>query len=102
MSLNRSEQRIFDYLRGWAEERQHWVRKVQTFSAESGNAAQAAQRLEGELWRYYVERSAVVPALREAAVREGLNRTSLRNLAEMLLRQWTNPKPTPNRTTDLQ
>ena len=52
----------------------------------------AAVRLDGELWRYYEERSAVVTSFREAARVEGLQRTSMKNLAELLLRLWMEPR----------
>jgi len=58
VSLNRCEQRIFDYLQAQPEERRHWQRKIQA-AAREGLGANAVSRLEGELWRYYVERSAV-------------------------------------------
>ncbi len=50
-------------------------------------------RLEPELWRYYVERSEVVALFKEAVRHEGLGRTSMRNLAELLIRLWTEPRP---------
>lgn len=53
----------------------------------------AAERLQQELWAYYVERSAVAAPFREIAQREGLQRTSMRNLAEYLIRLWTVPRP---------
>ncbi len=93
MSLNRSEQRVFDYLQGHAEERHYWLGKVQTIAADSADPHAAAHRLEGELWRYYQERSAVVPVFKDAARHEGLQRTSMKNLAEHLLRLWVAPRP---------
>jgi hypothetical protein len=90
VSLNRCEQRIFDYLQAQPEERRHWQRKIQT-AAKEGSAANAVSRLEGELWRYYLERSAVATPFRDAARHEGLHRTSMRNLAELLIRLWTEP-----------
>ena len=92
MSLNRCEQRVFDYLQGHREERQFWQDKVRAAAGALGDHA-AAVRLDGELWRYYLERSAVAPAFMEAARLEGLQRTSMKNLAELLLRLWTEPKP---------
>jgi len=97
VSLNRSEQRIFDYLSAQTDERQFWVGKVQKIAREAVDAFAAALRLEPELWNYYVERSAVVPSFRAAASREGLKRTSMRNLAELLIRLWTTPRPQPKK-----
>jgi hypothetical protein len=93
MSLNRCEQRVFDYLQGHAEERHFWQAKVQSACRAAGDDHAAAQRLETELWRYYEERSAVAPIFKEAARIEGLRRTSMRNLAELLIRLWTEPRP---------
>lgn len=96
MSLNRSEQRVFDYLQSQVDERQFWVGKVQKTSREFGGDSDRAVRvLENDLWSYYLERSEVVRGFREAAQGEGLQRTSMKNLAELLLRLWVEPKPKP-------
>ena len=92
MSLNRSEQRVFDYLERHPEERHFWIGKVQTVCRSLDDHA-AAVRLESDLWRYYEERSAVASPFKEAARHEGLRRTSMRNLAELLIRLWTEPRP---------
>ena len=93
MSLNRCEQRVFDYWKHQADERQHWQGKVRRAAQEAGDVHAAATRLEVELWRYYLERSAVAAVFKEAARHEGLQRTSMKNLAELLLRLWVEPKP---------
>ena len=93
MSLNRSEQRVFDYWQRQAGERQFWQDKVRAFAKIAENDHVAATRLESELWRYYLERSAVAEPFKEAARIEGLGRTSMKNLAELLLRLWTEPRP---------
>ncbi|MBI5767968.1 MAG: hypothetical protein HZA93_09235 [Verrucomicrobia bacterium] len=93
MSLNRSEQRIFDYVQKHREEGQYWQDKVRATSRAEVSDQAAVARLEPELWRYYLERSSVVPALMEAARVEGKQRTSMKNLAELLLRLWTEPRP---------
>ena len=93
MSLNRTEQRMFDYLMGHPDERQHWLGKVQSIAAAVGDPHAAATRLEVELSYYLKERSGVVPKLRDLEPREGVGRTSLRNLAEHLLRLWVAPRP---------
>ena len=93
MSLNRSEQRIFDYLQGHADERLFWQQKVRGVAKNVENDPVAVARLEPELWRYYVERSAVASPFREAARVEGLARTSMKNLAELMLRLWVEPRP---------
>lgn len=93
MSLNRSEQRVFDYLQGHQEERQYWLNKVHVIATENADLHQAANRLDSELWRYYQERAAVVREFREAVQQEGIQRTSMKNLAEYLLRLWVTPRP---------
>jgi hypothetical protein len=93
MSLNRCEQRVFDYIKGHPEERHYWVGKVQTVCRAVGDDHLATSRLEPELWRYYEERSAVAAPFKEAARLEGVKRTSMKNLAELLVRLWTEPRP---------
>ena len=93
MSLNRTEQRAFDYISANAEERHYWQNKVQTIARDLGDPHAAAIRIDAELWHYYRERTGVVPQLRDAAQREGLARTSMKNLAEYFLRQWVAPRP---------
>jgi hypothetical protein len=93
MSLNRSEQALYEYIRGHPEERQHFTDKVRAIVAASAETAQAVARIDTELWRYYEERSAVVPIFREEVMKFGLRRTSMKNLAEYLVRIWVEPKP---------
>jgi hypothetical protein len=93
MSLNRCEQRVFDYLQSHPDERHHWRGKFQRVTKDAVDERVAVEQLEVELWRYHQERSAVVPLFKEAAAQEGLKRTSMKNLAELLLRLWTEPKP---------
>ena len=97
MSLNRTEHMTFDYLEGQPDERHFWVDKVRTIARETSDGHEAARRLEVELWHYVVERSAVVSPFRDQAGREGLPRTSMRNLADYLLRLWTEPRPKPKK-----
>lgn len=93
MSLNRCEQRIYDYLQCHPEERQHWQGKFQSAAKFFSNELQVVERMEPELWRYFEERSAVAEPFKSAARLEGVQRTSMKNLAELLLRLWTEPKP---------
>jgi hypothetical protein len=53
----------------------------------------AVARLDSELWRYFEERSAVVAVFSEAAKAYGTKRISMKNLAEYLIRLWTEPRP---------
>jgi len=91
VSLNSCEQRVFDYLELKPEERNYWFEKVRLLNAKSVTKEVSIQRLDSDLWNYYVERCNVVSHFREAARVEGLNRTSMRNLAELLTRVWVEP-----------
>lgn len=93
MSLNRSEQALFDYLEQHVDERHFWQEKVRLLARDSADDHAVAVRLETTLWAYYVERSEVAEPFRSLAAREGLARTSMRNLAEHLLRLWVAPRP---------
>jgi hypothetical protein len=94
MSLNRLEQLTYDYVHAHPEELRHWQASVRREAAREPDKHEAARRLEGDLWRYVEERSAVARPFKEEAARPGgLRRTSLRNLAELLLRLWVEPKP---------
>ncbi len=102
MSLNRCEQRVFDYLQGHPDERQFWVSKVQSIWRRSGDDPAAVAQLEPELWFYYKERSAVASPFKEAVRTEGLHRTSMKNLAELMLRLWVEPRPKKKVSPDTQ
>ena len=93
MSLNKSEQRVFDYLQSHQDERHYWQGKFQRLAKELDDERLAIERLEVDLWRYYVERSSVASPFKEAAAVEGLRRTSMKNLAELLMRLWIEPRP---------
>ncbi|ACB73391.1 hypothetical protein [Opitutus terrae] len=95
MSLNRSEQMVFDYIQTHPEERQYWVEKVQKTSRAASDQHEAARELANDLWRYFEERSAVASPFKEMAQREGVRQTSMKNLAEYLLRLWTTPRRKP-------
>ena len=93
MSLNRSEQILYDYIHFHKDERQHLQNKVRAILAASVESHAAVARIDAELWRYFEERSAVAPVFVAAAGSYGLKRTSMKNLAELLVRLWTDPKP---------
>jgi hypothetical protein len=94
MSLNRTEQMIHDYLLSRTEELRYWQDRVRREAKQSEDPHAAAASLERGLWAYYEERAAVAEPFRSVVRREGLRRTSLRNLAELLLRLWA-PPPAP-------
>jgi hypothetical protein len=101
MSLNRCEQTLFDYARGHPDERHYLQDKVQALVKASPEVSNAVARIDSELWRYYVERSAVVPAFSEAVGGASPRRTSMKNLAELLVRLWTEPRPRKAAANDL-
>lgn len=100
VSLNRSEQQIYEYIEANREERHFWEYKVRGYASKSPELSEAARQIEGELWRYYLERSAVVPDFKRIAEREGLRRVSFRNLAEYLLRLWVPPRQAKRPTAE--
>ncbi len=87
MSLNRYEQSLFDYWERQPDERRHWQMRALEVGRGAAAPLEAARGLERELWSYFVERSAQVPALRDLT-RGGMQRISLLNLAELILRLW--------------
>jgi hypothetical protein len=93
VSLNRCEQIVFDYVRTLPEERQYLRDKVRAFVSESPDVSSAVARIDYELWRYFEERSGVVASFNEALGSGGPRRTSMKNLAELWARLWTEPRP---------
>lgn len=93
MSLNRSEQLVSDYIDGHPDEKAYWVEKVRSIAKADPDVHAAATRVADELWYYYEERAAVAEPFLSLARREGLRRTSMRNLAELWIRLWVAPKP---------
>lgn len=100
MSLNAAEQMVFDYVQSHPEERHFWVAKVQSTFKEAAEEHLAATRLAEDLWSYFEERSGVASPFREQAAREGVRRTSMKNLAEYMLRLWTEPRPKKRRAPE--
>jgi hypothetical protein len=97
MSLNRYEQSLFDYWERQLDERRHWQMKTVEAAKATVAPGEVARRLERELWDYFRERTAQVPALRALAPGGG-QRVSMLNLAELMLRLW-GPPPKPKRRT---
>jgi hypothetical protein len=95
MSLNRCEQRVYDYLQSHLDERHYWQGKFQRLAKAVSNERIAIEQLEPELWRYYEERSRFAEPFKEAVKHEGLRRTSMKNLAELLARLWVEPRSKP-------
>jgi len=93
MSLNRTEQLLFDYVQKNPDERHHWQEKVRALAKTAPDGHRAAVLLDAELWRYFEERSRVAQPFLDLARRDGVCRISFRNLAEYLLRVWLPARP---------
>lgn len=100
MSLNRSEQLVFDYLQQQPEELHYWQEKVRAWARREADDHAIAVELDRALWAYFEERAGVAAPFIEHARREGLRRTSMRNLAELVLRLWVEPRPKPKNVAD--
>jgi hypothetical protein len=96
MSLNRSEQLLFDHLQAHKEERQHWQGKLQAESGKISDPHARAARLDAELRRYAAERATLRPGEFQLSPGQSLGKVSMRNLAELLLRLW-GPSVAPRR-----
>ena len=88
MSLNRFEQAIFEYLQSHPEEGRHWENKV---AARAARGELRASVLVEELDDYVRERAVHTEPFRGWAARGGVQRSSLLNLAEYLIRRWGPP-----------
>ncbi len=99
MSLNCYEQALFDYWENQADERRHWQATVTRITHDSAQPIEAARALERELWDYFVERSQHVGRLRELSPGGGLQRVSLLNLSEHVIRLW-GPPPKPKKPSN--
>jgi hypothetical protein len=95
MSLNRHEQRVFDYFQTQPDELRHWHEVVRREVARATEVHALISGIELQLWRYYEERAQVAEPFRSIARREGIARTSMRNLAELLIRLWSEPHALP-------
>jgi hypothetical protein len=92
VSLNRCEQTIYDFVNSHSDERQYWQHKVRNILADSVETPAAVARIASELWRYYEERSAVMPSFGGIERASEIRRTSTKNLAELLIRLWAEPQ----------
>lgn len=93
MSLNRYEQMLYRYLESRPDERRYWESRVIELAKRKGQPGSAARELDSMLWAYFEERSRFESPFREVAVHEGLEKISMLNLGELLLRLWGPPPP---------
>lgn len=91
MSLNRYEQMLYRYLESRPEERRYWEARVVELAKRVAPPGVAARELDRMLWAYFEERSRFESPFREVAIHEGLEKVSMLNLAEYLLRLWGPP-----------
>ena len=93
VSLNRYEQLLHNYIEARPEERRFWVGRVLELAQRGGRREAAALDLNSMLWEYFEERSRHESPFREIAISEGMERISMLNLSEYLLRIWAPPRP---------
>ncbi len=93
MSLNRYEQLLHNYIETHPEELRYWRGRVLEMAGRSRRREQIALGLNAALWEYFEERSRHASPFREIVLAEGMERVSMLNLAEYLLRIWAPPKP---------
>ena len=97
MSLNRYETLLRNYIDTHPEELRYWHARVLDMASGTRRREDAALRLNGALWEYFEERSRYASPFREIVVAEGMDRISMLNLSEYLLRLWAPPKTPPRR-----
>jgi len=93
MSLNRTEQALFDYIENHTEERHFWQGKVRDLMREARDDFAVSAPLAIALRLYCDERRQVGVLPAEIADHKDLVRTSFRNLAEHLMRLWGPTRP---------
>ncbi|MEM9159483.1 MAG: hypothetical protein AAGB46_10575 [Verrucomicrobiota bacterium] len=94
MSLNRYEQILFDYVETHPEEKLFWESRVLELAKRRGRREEAVLNLNSMLWEYFEERSRFESPFREVAIYEGMDKISMLNLSEYLMRMWA---PMPKR-----
>jgi hypothetical protein len=93
MSLNRCEHYLFEYIQTHKEEGQYWQGKVHSFTRKNLDIHEMAAELEQGLWAYYLERAGGSPKFAQGMPSKDLKRTSMRNLADHLIRLWVGVVP---------
>ena len=92
MSLNRYESMLFGYLEHHPEEKRYWEGRVREVESRKISRDQAARELDAMFWDYFEERSRYQSPFREVATHENMQKISMLNLSEYLLRMWAPPK----------
>lgn len=93
MSLNASEQMVFDYLRSHPDEESFWRHKLRQLTADEADEHALSMAVAEALGEYYEERASVLADFRDDRATSGSGRrVSMRNLADHLIRLWTEPR----------
>lgn len=91
MSLNRSAQIIYDYIRSHPDEDRHWREKAGLIATQSPDHHIAASTIVSSLRDYCEERAGSLSQFRDLRQIGGFDRSTLRPLAELLVRLWGPP-----------
>jgi len=88
MSLNRYESLLLGYLENHPEEKRYWEGRVREVAGRKVSRSQSAQDLNSMFWDYFEERSRHQSPFREVATHENMQKISMLNLSEYLMRMW--------------
>ena len=97
MSLNRYESMLLGYLENHPEEMRFWEGRVREVANRKITRVQAALDLNQMFWDYFDERSRFQSPFREVATHENMEKISMLNLSEYLLRMWAPPPEKPRK-----
>jgi len=97
MSLNRYENLLLSYLENHPEEKRFWESQVREVAARQPSRNQAARELSAMFWEYFEERARFQSPFREVVAHEDMQRISMVNLSEYLMRMWAPPPAKPGR-----
>ena len=94
MSLNRSAQIIYDYIRSHPDEDRHWREKAGRIATQGPDHHIAESTIVAALRDYCEERAGSLSQFRDLRQIGGFDRSTLRPLAELMVRLWG---PPPNK-----
>ncbi len=79
---------LFNYLDSRDDEKAYWRARVNEVARRSDRREVAVLDLNSMLWEYFEERSRFESPFREVVIHEGMEKISMLNLSEYLLRSW--------------
>ena len=82
---------LLGYLENHPEEKRYWEGRVREVALRKMSRDQAARELDSMFWDYFEERSRYQSPFREVATHENMQKISMLNLSEYLLRLWAPP-----------